>query len=100
MSITIEQIDHLAHLARLELTSAEKKKYQKDISAILEYVKKIQEIHEKVPTRCHPEQSEGSLATIGRKDIVANCPADERETIINAFPEKEGNLNKVKAVFE
>ncbi len=96
MSITIEQIDHLAHLARLELTSAEKKKYQKDISAILEYVKKIQEIHEKTPKIIMPAEAE----SFERADIVTNCPQDEREAIINAFPEKEGNMNKVKAVFE
>lgn len=94
--ITIEQIDHLAHLARLELTPAEKKKYQKDISAILEYVKKIQEIHEKTPKAIIPTGAEG----FERADVVANCPTDEREAIINAFPEKEGNMNKVKAVFE
>ena len=34
-----------------------------------------------------------------RADVVANCPTDEREAIINAFPEKE-EMNKVKAVFE
>ncbi|HBV58343.1 MAG TPA: Asp-tRNA(Asn)/Glu-tRNA(Gln) amidotransferase GatCAB subunit C [Candidatus Magasanikbacteria bacterium] len=96
MSITIEQIDHLAHLARLELTSVEKKKYQKDISAILEYVKKIQEIHEKTPKIIMPTGAD----SVVRADIVANCPDDEREAIINAFPEKERNLNKVKAVFE
>lgn len=100
MSITVEQIDHLAHLARLELTPAKKKKYQKDISAILKYVEKVQEIHEKVPACCHPERSEVSPAATNRPDIVANCPAEEREAIINAFPEKEGNMNKVKAVFE
>lgn len=107
MSITIEQINHLARLARLELTPAEKKKYQKDISAILKYVKKVQEIHEKAPARCHPERSacltgrqEGSLAATNRPDIVANCPAEERETIIKGFPEQESNMNKVKAVFE
>ncbi|MBI5022639.1 MAG: Asp-tRNA(Asn)/Glu-tRNA(Gln) amidotransferase subunit GatC [Candidatus Magasanikbacteria bacterium] len=97
MSITIEQIDHLAHLARLELTPSEKKKYQKDISAILEYVKKIQKIHEKTTIAVIPAQA-GIQST--RDDIVANCQTDEREAIIKAFPEKEGNLNKVKAVFD
>ena len=96
MPITTEQIDHLARLARLELTLAEKKTYQKDISAILEYVKKIQEIHEKTPKIIIPVGTDD----IGRVDVVANCSTDEREAIINAFPEKEENMNKVKAVFE
>lgn len=103
MSITTAQIDHLAHLARLDLTVEEKKKYQKDISAILEYVKKVQNIHEKVSPRCHSERaerSEESLVIQNRADIVANCPTDEREAIINAFPEKENNMTKVSAVFE
>lgn len=100
MSITIEKIDHLAHLARLELTAGEKKKYQKDISAILEYVEKIQKIHEKASAHRHPELVSGYLTESSRTDIVNNCPSDEREAIINAFPEKEGNMNKVKAVFQ
>lgn len=103
MSISLEQIDHLAHLARLELMPAEKKKYQKDISAILEYVKKVQEIHEKAPPLCHSERakrSEESLTTQSRADVVMNCPTDEREAIINSFPEKEKNMTKVSAVFE
>lgn len=97
MSITIKQIDHLAHLARLELTTGEKKKYQKDISAILEYVKKVQEIHKKTFSVIPVETG---IQHNGRADTASNCPIDEREAIINAFPEKERNMTKVSAVFE
>ena len=44
MSITKEQIKHLAHLSRLELTDNELDSMQGDMEKILEFVAKIDEL--------------------------------------------------------
>jgi aspartyl-tRNA(Asn)/glutamyl-tRNA(Gln) amidotransferase subunit C len=44
MSITIEQIQHIANLARLEITEEEANSYHAQLSAILDYFQSLQEI--------------------------------------------------------
>ncbi len=97
--IDIKIIEHLAKLSRLDLTEEEKNKYQKDISKILEYVEKLQKLNVDLSnhlTFSEPDKPE----LISRVDEVSNCPTDARKIIIDSFPETEGALNKVKAVFE
>jgi aspartyl-tRNA(Asn)/glutamyl-tRNA(Gln) amidotransferase subunit C len=45
MSLTPEQVRLVAHLARLELSEAELAAMTRDLSAIVEYVKQLQEIN-------------------------------------------------------
>lgn len=49
--ITDKEINHLAHLARLELGQKEVKKLQEDLQSILQYVDMLQEanVHEVIP---------------------------------------------------
>ena len=44
MSLTLEEVEHIALLARLQLSEEEKKRYQKQLSSILEYVAQLQEL--------------------------------------------------------
>lgn len=44
MKLTLEEVEHIATLARLTLTEAEKKRYQEQLSAILEYAARLQEL--------------------------------------------------------
>lgn len=96
MSIDLKQIEHLAKLSRLELTLAEKKKYQKEISNILEYVAQIQTV--KSVSNLAVER--GLPADNFRADEFIVKENTEQAGIIQAFPEAEGRLAKVKAVFE
>ena len=41
MSISTKDVAHIAKLARLGLSELEKKKYSKDLSGILDYMKKL-----------------------------------------------------------
>jgi aspartyl-tRNA(Asn)/glutamyl-tRNA(Gln) amidotransferase subunit C len=41
---TIEQIEHIAKLARLDLTAEEKRKFAEQFSSILDYVAMIQQV--------------------------------------------------------
>ncbi len=44
MSLTLEEVEHIAKLARLELTPAEKDLYREQLSAILEYAARLQAV--------------------------------------------------------
>lgn len=44
MKLSLEEVQHIAELARLELTSEEKERYQQQLSAILEYAARLQQL--------------------------------------------------------
>ena len=44
MSLTIAEVEHIAELARLELTQVEKERYRQQLSAVLEYIAHLQEL--------------------------------------------------------
>jgi len=44
MSLTPEQVEHIALLARLELSSAEKELYREQLSSILEHIERLQKL--------------------------------------------------------
>ena len=44
MSLTREEVDHIAELARLELTEEEKARYREQLSAILDYAARLQAV--------------------------------------------------------
>ena len=44
MSLTFEEVEHIALLARLELSEEEKKIYQQQLSDILDHVARLQEL--------------------------------------------------------
>ena len=89
------EIKHIAELARIGLNEKEIEKYRKDLSAVLDYFKKLEEIDtENVEPVGHitetfnaaREDREKEFSEAGKKRIIKNMP----ET-------KEGYL-KVKSV--
>jgi aspartyl-tRNA(Asn)/glutamyl-tRNA(Gln) amidotransferase subunit C len=44
MSLTIEEVEKIAHLARLELSAAEKQRFQHQLSEILNYAARLQAV--------------------------------------------------------
>ncbi|MBU0598589.1 Asp-tRNA(Asn)/Glu-tRNA(Gln) amidotransferase subunit GatC [Patescibacteria group bacterium] len=95
MGFQEQDIEKLAHLARIELTGEEKKKFAEQISSILDYVKQIQEVDtSEVKDISHLKD----LINIWREDEVKEC--QNVNEIIDQFPEKHGNFNKVKPVLE
>jgi aspartyl/glutamyl-tRNA(Asn/Gln) amidotransferase C subunit len=45
--ISFEEVDHLAKLARIQMSDDEKKELQKDLLSILGFIKQIQEVTDK-----------------------------------------------------
>jgi aspartyl-tRNA(Asn)/glutamyl-tRNA(Gln) amidotransferase subunit C len=44
MILSREEVEHIANLARLELSEEEKERYREQLSAILEHVKRLQSL--------------------------------------------------------
>jgi aspartyl-tRNA(Asn)/glutamyl-tRNA(Gln) amidotransferase subunit C len=44
MSLTREEVENIAHLARLQLTKKEMERYRQQLSSILEHVAKLQDL--------------------------------------------------------
>ncbi len=44
MTLTLEQVEHIAKLARLELTDEEKARFQQQLSAILDHFEALQSV--------------------------------------------------------
>ena len=95
MTLKLSEIERLAKLARINLTEAEKKKFGKQISSVLDYVEQIKEVDtSKVKEKSHLKD----LVNVFREDrVIESCNAKES---IDQFPDKAGNLNKVKAVMD
>jgi len=97
MKIDLQTIDELATLARLDLTPEEKNRYAEQLSAILNYIDMLGEVNtDDVPETC---QVTGLIDVI-RDDVARECDREVREKLLDAFPEKQGRLLKVKAVFK
>lgn len=97
MKLTSEDIEYIATLARLELNKKEKAKYAEQISVVLDYVERLNEVEtQDVEETCQVT----GLEDVVRKDKVEECDEETKKKIIKQFPERMGDLLKVKAVFE
>jgi len=94
--ISEEEVRHIAKLARLGLTPSEIKKYQKELSAILDYIEKLKEVD---VSGVEPTSHSVLVENITRADESKEENSERRKKIIEQFPEKETGLAKVKSIF-
>jgi len=92
--LSIQEIEKLARLCRLELSAEEKSHYAEDLSAILSYVEKLQEV-DVDSTEILTTTTENVL----RQDMVVGVSLDDQKKLINQAPETKDNLVKTKPVF-
>lgn len=90
-----EKIEQLALLSRLKLTDQEKERYQKELSAILSFVEKLEEVKEDI----EPIAQITGLENVLREDEIKEWGLPREEILKNA-PQVENGYLKVKAVFE
>ncbi|MCC7357447.1 Asp-tRNA(Asn)/Glu-tRNA(Gln) amidotransferase subunit GatC [Candidatus Uhrbacteria bacterium] len=95
MSITCEEVQKLAELARLELTEEEIKKTETDLDAILGYVQRLAQID---TTDSKPTAAE-AMSEGWREDEAIPCDDRTRELIYSNFPARKGNLLHTPGVF-
>jgi aspartyl-tRNA(Asn)/glutamyl-tRNA(Gln) amidotransferase subunit C len=94
--LTAEQVEKIATLSRLALTEEEKATFTQQLSSILDYVGQLKELNTE---GVEPLQHIAPLENVFGPDEVRPCPPEERAELLNRFPEREGDLLKVKAVF-
>jgi aspartyl-tRNA(Asn)/glutamyl-tRNA(Gln) amidotransferase subunit C len=84
--LTLEQVEHVALLARLELTPAEKRKLTTDLNVILGHFERLQELD---TTDVEPTSHPIPMQNVLREDAVR--PSLPREEFLREAPEaREG----------
>ncbi len=93
--ITYKEVEHIANLARIELTEEEKRKFSGELSDVLGCVKQLGEVNTK---NIEPVSQVTGLVNVLRDDIIENCDEDTRERIIKNFPQEKDGYIKVRQV--
>lgn len=102
MPITKKEVEHIAHLARVAVTDAEVKKYEKDLSAVLGFVDKLAKVDTE---NVAPLTGGTELANVMRDDKRQETRDTKQEIedaaeLVQAAPEHEDGFIKAKKVFE
>jgi aspartyl-tRNA(Asn)/glutamyl-tRNA(Gln) amidotransferase subunit C len=88
-----EQVRKVAHLARLELTTAEEEQFTGQLSSILEYFEQLSELDtEDVP----PTTRAIDVSNITRPDELT--PFADRDLLLDNAPEREETFFKVPKI--
>lgn len=95
MSLTLQEVTHIAHLARLKLTDEELETYREQLSAILDHVAQLQKLDtEGIP----PTSSVLPPRSVLRDDVPR--PGLGAETLMKTAPQVEDDQFKVPPVLE
>ena len=97
MSISKQDVEHVARLARLALSDEEKDRYTAQLGSILGYVEKLRSWKtDGVPPTAHPWPT----VNVWREDAAERLQGVERDELLKNAPEREGPFFKVKKVIE
>lgn len=95
MKINEELIDYISDLSRLSLSEEQKSKAGEDLSDILDYVEKLNELDTSgMPEMSHPFDQVNCF----REDAVTN--SDDRDNLLSNAPERRGSYFKVLKTVE
>ena len=95
MSISANEVDRIAKLARLHFSDDEKQKLQHELSSILSYVDQLKEVHSKVEPVIYDDESAVNLM---RDDVVVEF--GDTDELLRQAPAREGKFVKVKSVLD
>lgn len=98
--ISDKEIKHIAKLARIELTEKEEERFKRDLSSILDYINKLNEVN-----------TDGVEPLYQTTGLVNNMRSDENrgefemnddlnEKFIGQAPHKQDRFVKVKSVLK
>lgn len=95
MSLTREEVEHIAELARLLLSEDEKSRYRDQLSAILDYAARLQELD---TSQIQPTSTVLAKSTFLREDIV--LPGLTVKEALSNAPRVEQDQFRVPPVLE
>lgn len=97
MKLSPDKVEHIANLARLELSEEEKERYSEELSVVLNYVEKLEEVETE---GVDPTFQVTGLNDVTREDEVQEISDNRRDKILEQFPDREGRMLKVQEVFD
>lgn len=95
MRLTLDEVKRIAHLARLKLTKQEEKKYQEQLSSILDHVAKLQDLD---TSKIEAKHGLGELRSRLRADEPGISLTGEE--LLNNAPDTKKNQFKVPPVLD
>jgi aspartyl-tRNA(Asn)/glutamyl-tRNA(Gln) amidotransferase subunit C len=95
LPLTPEEVTHIARLARVGLSEDDISRFQGQLSQILDYFERLQEVDtENVPPTAHTLAMHNVM-----RDDEPRSSFDKEDILANA-PQREGDLFRVRAVLE
>jgi aspartyl-tRNA(Asn)/glutamyl-tRNA(Gln) amidotransferase subunit C len=95
MSLTKQEVEHIARLARLELSDAEKEEYTGQLNEILRFVEKLNQLD---TTGIEPTAHAIRIQNVFRKDEIT--PSMDPESALANAPDRIDNYFKVPKILE
>ena len=95
MTLTRDQVEHVAHLARLNLSDEEIERYREQLSAVLDYAELLNKVD---TTSIPPTATVLPLRTVLRADEPE--PSFTPDEILANAPNRDGQFFRVHAVLE
>jgi aspartyl-tRNA(Asn)/glutamyl-tRNA(Gln) amidotransferase subunit C len=92
--ITVKELEHLAQLARIELSDDDKKSLVKEFDSILGYVDQLK----KVDVKMDAEGRVGAVRNAMRPDAVRSISPEDRERLLDEAPDRERDFIAVKKI--
>ena len=97
MSISRQDVEHIASLARIELNAEEKKIFETELSGILSFVGTLNELD---TSDIEPVTGGTMLCNVMREDEQIDKYMEESPAqLVEAAPEQKNGFVKVKSVF-
>ena len=93
--ISVENVKHVAHLARLAITDQEAEKFQKQLDAIVTFAEQLNELD---TTDVKPTTHVLTMKNVMREDVTEKgLPVEE---VLKNAPDHKDNQIRVPAVLE
>ena len=102
-TVTIEDVQHVADLASLELTPEELPRLAKDLNEVLGYIAQLNELDTReVPAMAQASEVLGLAAAQHGETLRADeiLPSTDRAEVMREAPETDGRFFKVPKVIE
>ncbi len=103
MQLSLEEVEHIAKLARLELTEEEKARYREQLSAILDHVARLQKLDTSsvAPmTSVFPASNTGLRGGSSHLRPDQSRPSLNTDELLKNAPSHEQDQFKIPPVFE
>ena len=95
MKLSKSEVEHIAQLARLRLTEAEKEKYSEQLSGILDYVEKLSAVD---TSGVEPTSQVTGLTNVTREDEVIESGISEE--LVAVAPESADGFIVIPKIFD